>query len=155
MPALIHMVFCNAVVVDSQTNNVSIQGLIEEMQVRRDVLERSLTENAAAGGQMAVYALFSRVWPSSDDGAAFTVHLKLRAPSDEVVELGAVLADSPGSERVRVIFNVLGIPLRGEGIYTFELHLDGVGQAGAIPFTVKPLDLESLGATAAPSFSNA
>ncbi len=151
MPALVHMALCADAVVDSATNNVSLHKLIEEVQIPAEVLERSLHENILAAGQMAIYALLSREWPTHEEPLPFDLQLRLRMPSGETVDLVTAAADSQPSPRVRVIFKMVGLPLRGEGLYTFELLLGGEEIIGSVPVRVQAVDLAALPIAPAPA----
>lgn len=135
MPTLIHMVVCREVVVDQSTNNVSLHGVIEEIQVPTEAFEVAKNQKVMAAGSITVYALLSWEWPASEPFSAPKVELRLCNPSGNMIAISATQIAPDPSPRLRTIFSLPGFPLDGEGIYTFELYADH-RLLGRVPFKV-------------------
>lgn len=152
MPTLIHMVVCREVVVDQSTNNVSLHGVIEEIQVPTEAFEVAKNQKVMAAGTISVYALLSWEWPAPEPFNAPNVELRLCNPSGGMIGISSTQIAPEPSSRLRTIFNLPGFPLDGEGIYTFELYADQ-RLLGRVPFKVVKHDFVFAGQMTIPGMA--
>lgn len=141
LPTLVHMAVCREAVIDQASNNVSLEGLVEEVLVPLEAFERAESVKTMAAGSMTVFALLSWEWPVQLEPRDIDVELRLRNPTGEFMSLGVLKAECKGMSRVRVLFKMPGFPLDGIGVYAFEL-CSGETMLGKAPFRAVPVKVE-------------
>ncbi len=134
MATLVYMALCQHAVIDRQSNLASLFDLIEEVQIEQALLDRSQNEKLAVGFNMDLMALISREWPQLTESEDLKVSLSLVFPSGEIERLTEAKPDL-SARRSRVIFKLLALPLRGAGLYEFQLA-SGEQILGRIPLQV-------------------
>jgi len=127
-------VVCSRVVIDRESNNASLQNVVDQINVQGEI---------AAGTLLAVPFEIVSLWIRTDPEEAGTgeARVSLIAPSDK--QLGSF--DYPISlsdhERHRGVLRSQGLIYEGPGRYTYrvELRVDPQGewrQVAAVPVTV-------------------
>ena len=137
MPKLIHLVVCRNVVIDMETNNASLQSLVEEIQIPKEAIEKSETETVMAAGELTVFAYLSWEWPSKEDPRPIHVELQLKNPKGHSKTAGSSTLSHESGSGIRAIFKMQAFPIAGAGIYAFDLHIHNE-LAGTSPSNIDP-----------------
>lgn len=127
-------VISSGVVVDHDTNNISIFNILEEISVPEDAIK-----NEAIGVLVEIVTLWVRSDLSKPEKG--TSRIRLLAPNGEVLETAESEVDLATYERLRSRGLFQGLPYQGEGVYRFVLELQeddksGWKQVASIPLKV-------------------
>jgi len=119
-------VICSQSVVDRATNNISLQNILEQIDV--------FGPNFPAGGSIVVPVNIDLVtfWSRSIDNTPCKARARIQliAPNNDILIMNEYEVDLTQHTRNRSIFKIRGLPIRGEGRHVFlvELYREDVWQ---------------------------
>lgn len=127
-------VISSGVIVDHDTNNISIFNILEEISVPEDAIK-----SEAIGVLVEIVTLWVRSDLSKPEKG--TSRIRLLAPNEEVLQTAESEIDLDKYERLRSRGLFQGLPYKGEGVYRFALDLklsnkSGWKQVASIPLKV-------------------
>ena len=135
-------VLCSRAVVDQETNNVSIQNAIEQINIVGEP-----KPDAVIPKRFEVVTLFARSAPEVP--CRGELRLTYRSPSDEILGTFERPINLLKHERLRARMRFEGLPAGEPGRYYFDVELRNEGEdewhrVAAIPLMIvfKPLDEE-------------
>jgi hypothetical protein len=124
---LVWAVFCQTAIVDRATNNVSVINQLDTLSMQRPPQSVGVVAKNAAGRKVRTLAAFPctvvTVWerdkPTISESSELAVDFL--GPKREPVGTFRASVDLRKTRRARLMANVPGIPLVGEGTYRFVL----------------------------------
>jgi hypothetical protein len=142
MPRLVFALFCQQPVVDQFSNNISIINQFDEITIMAPPAVPVRLQGKKARLFAPMQCSILSVWEREKPTISETTELKvtLQGPKrEQLAEIRAQL-DLRNHPRMRQLGNLPGLPLAGEGKYTFVLrYRDGVRwrKAGEVTFQLK------------------
>jgi hypothetical protein len=138
-------VVCSRAVIDRESNNVSLQNIIEQITIGGEPMP-----DAMVPIPLEVMTLWVRA--NTDIPSRARTRLTFLSPSDTVLGSAESEVDLSEYERYRVRMHFQGLPVTEPGRYTFHMELQNEGesewhQVAAIPLRIifMPPDTEQTG----------
>jgi hypothetical protein len=114
-------VLAQSSVIDGRTNVLSIQNVLESLQVGVPVVD--LPKEIVAPINANLISFFTRDSASVENRAM--MHVSFVSPEgDSLMKLDSEVLAPKGKRNTRIIAQIHGLPLRGNGLYHFEISLD-------------------------------
>lgn len=140
MPRLVLSLFCQQVVVDQSTNNLSVINQYDELLSAPPPASLGMdkTKTVVAPLQCALLTIWERSKPEIAESSSMVV--QLFSPAGKKVAEFSFHLDMRKFKRVRSIGNLPGLPVVGEGVYKFVIrarHGTKWKRAGVVTYTLK------------------
>ena len=118
-------VICEGSSIDQESNNISLFNLLDQLLLPEPPDEMAESNRPVmAAVRLLLVAMFSR--SDSDQGETATGRIAIHFPDDiEPQFLPVFEIDLESAHRLRGKFNLVGIPVSGEGLYHFQIQILG------------------------------
>jgi len=118
MAKIVWAVFCQSAIIDRTTNNLSIINQFDELHpTPPPTLQQKKKSVAVAAFQCALACVWEREKPAISE--TVPVRIRLVGPDKRALPIAEAFVDLRKSRRSRLITNLPGLPIIGEGTYTF------------------------------------
>ena len=130
-------VICSQVVIDQDTNNISLFNILEEVGIPQEVVK----ENNIIPIVLEIVSL----WVRSDlaEPSKGSARISLIAPDGELLKTVESEVDLTDHERLRARGCFQGLPFKGEGVYDFKVSLKNNhdwAEVATIPVKIRFMD---------------